>query len=421
MLRLKWIILIILIIALLLPHVFSFTNGYVDLEFVIVSTASEIKSHGFNAELDYYFSKEANPLLNVFILSAIYFFFGENPLVSRLTTFAFAFVFVLFLYYYLKKKEEIFIAATVAMLVITNPLFIVYSQYISNDIIYMVFLSAALLVFFYSNSNKSKVISSVLLGLSLATKYVTVVVFPVICIYSLFKLNIRSKFTRANLLHFFRFNLWYFVLVALISLPMILIVFHFQTSLLTYELQTRHSLSIEPLLPRFFAYLLWLGIFIGPAFLIVIFDITKRTGKSKTILLFIGVAIFTLILTQFIPISALHVMDNYLGEMNLGGIESYIPEPYLSIALFLILMVGEFFIIGIILDLKDQRSDKLIYIFLWIILPLILMSFTRAANRYMLTILIPLSLYVASIMQKWYATNKKFVLFVWYLQLIVAH
>lgn len=241
----------ILIILLLLPHLFSFDNRYVDIEPLYVQSASEIAEYGFNANLSQYFNSIANPVFTSLILSASYKLFGESPLISRLTIFLLAFLFSLFLYFYLRKREGVFGAFVPTLLVIVNPWFIVYSQYVCTDVPFMVFSSTAMLLLLYANSSKGKILSSIMLGISLATKYVAVILFPVVLIYSFIKSKILNQFSRTRLFHLIRFNLWYFALVLLVSAPVISIVFKFLNAIPVTEQKSLFVLNAGMFIPRF--------------------------------------------------------------------------------------------------------------------------------------------------------------------------
>ncbi|MFC1901902.1 hypothetical protein ACFLX3_03135 [Chloroflexota bacterium] len=189
---------------------------------------------------------------------------------------------------------------------------------------------------------------------------------------------------------------------------MVLIAFKFLGGLLTSGHESIIFTNFYIFVPRFFAYLMWLGLFIGPSFVIFAFDLWRRVGKKRFLLLLLGLAALTLIVTFFLfPISSLHIQEEYLGEMNLGGAEVYVSESYLSIALFFVILVAEMFIVGIALDLKHNRGEKIIFLFCWIMIPIILMSLTRAANRYMLTVLVPLSLYISMVVKRVYSERTK--------------
>jgi hypothetical protein len=165
------------------------------------------------------------------------------------------------------------------------------------------------------------------------------------------------------------------------------------------------------LVSRFFAYILWLGLFIGPACLIFIYDLVKRTGIIKFVILLVALLVFDFILTRFIPISSLHALEKSFGEMNLGGLENYIPEMQMSIALFFVLLIAEIFIAGMILEFKNQRNSRFVFLFFWILMPVFFMSFTRAANRYMFTLLVPLSLYTTDVTRRLFTGRTRIFVF----------
>ena len=402
----------ILIVLLLLPHVLFFNNGYVDLERFYVGAALEIAEHGFDANLADYFLTIVNPIFSVLILAGSYKLFWESPVISRLTIFLLSLVFSLFLYFFLRNKEGVLVAFVSALLVVVNPAFIVYSQYVYADVPFLVFSSTALLLLLFVHSSKGEIVSSVMLGISLAAKYVTAVLFPVVFIYSLIKSKIFKYFSRARLLSLTSFNIWYFALSLLVSVPIILVVFHFQDTIIPSMHTSKLFLSAELYIPRFFAYLLWLGLFIGPSCMISILDLWKKAGKKKFLMLFSGLSALTLAVTFFFPISSLHIQSGVFGEMNLGWVESAVPSLYLSLAFFFVLLVAELFIANTIFDLRYSGDEKIKGLFFWIVLPILVMSLTRVANRYMLIVLVPLSLYLAFATYRIYSEGKNKKLFV---------
>ncbi|MFC1901903.1 ArnT family glycosyltransferase [Chloroflexota bacterium] len=172
-----------------------------------MQSASEIAEHGTNADLAEYFTRIANPVFTSAILAASYKLFWESPVISRLTIFLLGLIFSLWLYFYLRKREGIFGALVAVLLVIANPLFVVYSQYVCTDVPFMVFASAALVLLLYAGSSREQVLSAIMLGVSLATKYVVAILFPVVLIYSFVKFELFSRFSRTRLFQVIRFNL----------------------------------------------------------------------------------------------------------------------------------------------------------------------------------------------------------------------
>jgi len=396
-----------LILLLFLPHIFFFDNHYVDLEPLYVQAALEIADHGYDADLSNYFSTIANPIFTVLVLSGSYKLFCESPVISRLTIFLLSLVFSLFLYFYVRNKEGVFISFVSALLVVVNPMFIVYSQYVHTDVPFMVFSSISLLLLLFTHSSKGEITSSIMLGISLATKYVAVVLLPVVFIYSFVKSKILKHFSKARLFSLAWFNIWYFTLSLLVSVPIILIVFYFQSTIVPSKLESVFALNAGMFIPRLFAYLLWLGLFVGPSCVIFLLDLWKKTGKTKFFMLFAALAVLTLIVSFSFPISSLHRQAFDFGEMNLGWVESAVPSLCLSLAFFFVLLIAELFIANIILDLTYSKDEKTRGLFFWIVLPILLMSFTRAANRYMLVVLVPLSLYMAFVTKRMYSERTK--------------
>jgi hypothetical protein len=382
------------VIILFLPHILFLKNGYVDLEIYPVRAAQDILQNGIHAHLADYFATVVNPLFSVLLLAGSFSVFGESPLVSRLTILLLATAFVAFLYFYLKNKKGLSIAAITTLLVIVNPMFIVYSQYVYSDIPGMVFASISLLMLLSVSSISGNIISAIMLGLAFATKYVTAVLFPVALLFSLVRTRIFSLFSRKKLLDLVRFNLWYFALALLVSVPIIAIVLRYQAGLLTPQYESMLVLQPAMFLPRFFSYLLWLGLFLGPSCVIPLTALWARLGKKRFLFLLAALVLVTLVISRFYPIVSLHQQEGSFGEMNLGWVESKIPSLYLSVAFFFVLLIAELFISNLVCEFKEADPQAR-NIFIWILLPLLLMSFIRVANRYVLFLLVPISLYLA--------------------------
>jgi 4-amino-4-deoxy-L-arabinose transferase-like glycosyltransferase len=405
--RESYVLLGILVILLLLPHIPFLGNNYVDVEPLYVDAGSQIALHGVNADLSDYFGDIANPALTALALSASYKLFWESPMISRLTIFVLSLIFSLFLYFYIRnKKKGPFVAFVSVLLVIVNPMFIVYSQYVMSDGPFLVFSSISLLLFFFSSSVRGRVVSSVMLGISFATKYVAVVLFPVVVVYSLIESKIWEQLSLKRLLPLLRFNSWYIALSLLVSAPVISIAFFSQQGILSSNLASRHSLNLALFGPHLFSYLLWLGLFIGPSSLMFALDLYRKLGRNRFLIVIVGLIVSTFIISRFIPISSLHVQSGSFGEMNLSWVESAIPPPYLSVVLFFVLLVAEVFLVSAVFDSLYSKEEKITGLLIWIVVPIMLMSLTRVANRYMLVTLTPLSIYAAFVAGRMYLERR---------------
>jgi hypothetical protein len=70
-------------------------------------------------------------------------------------------------------------------------------------------------------------------------------------------------------------------------------------------------------------------------------------------------------------------------------------------------LFAEILITGITLEFIHRKDEKITHLFFWIIIPILLFSIVRAANRYMFTILVPLSLYITFIARRVYTEPVK--------------
>jgi hypothetical protein len=245
-----------------------------------------------------------------------------------------------------------------------------------------------------------------MLGISFATKYVAVVLFPVVVVYSLIESKIWEQLSLKRLLPLLRFNSWYIALSLLVSAPVISIAFFSQQGILSSNLASRHSLNLALFGPHLFSYLLWLGLFIGPSSLMFALDLYRKLGRNRFLIVIVGLIVSTFIISRFIPISSLHVQSGSFGEMNLSWVESAIPPPYLSVVLFFVLLVAEVFLVSAVFDSLYSKEEKITGLLIWIVVPIMLMSLTRVANRYMLVTLTPLSIYAAFVAGRMYLERR---------------
>ncbi|MBM2824873.1 MAG: 2 protein [Dehalococcoidales bacterium] len=404
-----------LIMLLLFPHYLAFYKGYTDdAESIYARAGSQIAEHGLNANLSEYFRWVANPPFASFLLAVGYRLFGESPTVSRFVTFLLPFIFSLFLYFYLRRREGVFGAFVPVLLVIANPVFIAFSKYVGSDAPFLAFSSTSLLLLLYANLPRWQILSSIMLGIALATKYLALFLFPVALVYSLVKARIFSEFSRTRLFSVIRFNLWYFLLALLVSAPFLAIGFTSaagaRTPIYGFMFVPDEWSEVAPnaggFIPRLFAYLMYLGLFVGPFFLILVPDLWKRISKVRFLILLGGLAVLTFVVHLFFPVSSLHTYGGIVGEMNIG-LESYFFPTYLDVGLFLALLVAEILVVSLTLDLMHRRDDKIIYLFCWILLPILLMPLLRDAQRYLLTVLVPLSLYMTFVAKRMYSERRK--------------
>ncbi|MDO8567705.1 MAG: glycosyltransferase family 39 protein [Dehalococcoidales bacterium] len=393
----KYLAIAIIAAILILPHIFSLTQDYLEIEWFYVQPAIELAKHGINADLSWHFATATSPILTSIILSGSYVLFGESPLVSRLTILVIGSLFALFLYFYLKRKEGVMLGFLATLFVVVNPLFILYAQFVCTDVPYMAFSSAAMLLLLYAGTQRENVLSSVMTGLALATKYVTIVLFPVITIKSFLTAKAKA----------IKFNAWYYAIVLVLSLPVILIAYRFLNG---YAPLTRPQWFIPDLallVPRFFAYLIWLGLFLGLFSIIMLLDLWQRLSRGKLMAIIAGCIVLTAIVTYFYPIPSLHRLDGSFGEMNLAGAENIVPERLLSPILFVVLLMAELIIISMAMEARKSRTTKDITLACWALLPVLFMSLTRGANRYMLTVLVPLSIYMAMVTKRFFESHPR--------------
>lgn len=412
---LRIILPVALVVLLLAPHLTSFSQDYDAAEGFYSGAGRELAEHGMEADLSAYYHYVANPIITSVLLSAGYRLFGESPLVSRLTVFLLPAAFSIFLYFYLRKKEGTFWAFVAVALVVVNPIFMLYSRYIGSDPSFFSLASMSLVLLIYESSSRGRILSAILLGLSLATKYLTAFLFPVALVDSFARAMIPNGFSKASLLSVIRLNFWYYALALAVAAPFLLFGFLRLGGISSGQTGSLFVLRPGLLLPRFSAYLMWLGIFIGPFFPVLFVDLWKRIGGKRFSLVFAASAVVGLVVHLSFSISSLHTYGQYIGEMNLLGLEPYFAglETYLHLLLFLALVAAEVFLVSITLDVVRLRDAKTIALFSWIVVTVLLMSFIQDAQRYLLAVLVPLSIYMAFVARRLYSAGwELFVLWI---------
>ncbi len=376
---------VILVAVLLIPHLFYLGNGYVDKEPVYAGLAADIADGN---DIGWYFEQVSNPILTSLYLAVPFAIFGEGVEVARLSVLLLGAASVMFVFFYLRRKEGQTFAFITSLLVAANSLFMVYSQEVVTDVPFMAFASVGMLLLAYSESRSEFFWSAVSIGLALATKYIIAVLFPV-ALYLIFR---KEGFSRDELLHSAWSSVAYFLVVLAVSLPIVLIgPLAYGNLLPTGASGYLTNLTLTFFVSHVLGYLMWLGLFLGPLSLLVLYQLWKRL-RVKAVWAAFALGLLTLLLTFIAPVSSLNTQEAYYGEMNIGWVDSAVPQPYLSIALFLVIIASEMFLLYVALE-----SGRLRGVWAWIAVPLLLMSFTRAANRYMLALLVPIAMYTAHV------------------------
>lgn len=397
------------IVIIILPHIAFLDNKYIDTEPYYVKAGLNIKNNGLKADLSDYLVHIANPLFTSILLAGSYVFFPENTFTSRLTILIPTIPFLLFLYFYMKKKESVSVAFIVCLLTAVNPMFLVYSQYVCSDVPYVVFSALAIVLYIYGTTSREAVISAVLMGFSLATKINSLILYPLIFISSCMKNKTGDSLTVKSILSIITFNAWYISLSFLIGLPVVLLIFYFKSQVNVTSLENVSWFLFSPRLftSRVFAYILWLGLFIGPLVLIFLIDFWQKVRTKYFLMISTLCSLFVLMVTYFIPVATLHIQDGQYGEMNLGWVEKVIPEIYLSIFFTGVITAVLLFVANILYDMLHTEDYTIKHLFVFIVFPLLMMSLTRVANRYVLIILVPLAIYSAKRIVVLSQTNNK--------------
>jgi len=150
--------------------------------------------------------------------------------------------------------------------------------------------------------------------------------------------------------------------------------------------------------PRLGGYLIWLGALVLPFTFLTFEHIRLRIKRPS---LFLGAAI--LIPLNVAIIAAVHYLEitsgELFGEMWFGWLERLLPTFIIVIMRFVFLTASEVVVVGLFIWGR-QKVWPNAFMVLWLLVPLLIHSFYRMSQRYVMFFLPPLAVYMAWLVVK---------------------
>ncbi len=415
---------ILIIFAFFVIKLCFLFHPLVSLEYMYTTPAQEIIKHGFSFHwnyLMYYFEIMSNPLLTSYMLIPGFLAFGFSEFIARLPVLLFAVIFLIVLYWFVIRYYNKNTAIIAAVLLALNPLFWLYSEQITTDIIFTFFISVAMLFCIEGILQKKEnrfVISALFLALAMITKYIALLYYGLAALFLLFGIkynSIREFLAFDNLRRIFYQGMPFGLLFLIIVVPYLLwmfIQFGFVMHPNLVELAWSRGVFAEMPL-RFLGYLVWVAIFAGLFFLLALYDLYNRirsTLAKKTIILYF----ILLLLLNVLLFSLIDIIKIYsLGELHFGGLQTLLSPLQLHLVLGLLVFCGEIIFLTIIFwFIYGSLLEK--YFAAWIIYSLFALSTARPTQRYLMLIFVPLMIYFATLVIR-FASQIRFKKMVWFL------
>ncbi|MBU0686411.1 MAG: glycosyltransferase family 39 protein [Candidatus Margulisbacteria bacterium] len=394
-------ILLLIILFYVVGHLPFMFAPFVNLESWYAGAADLVSQGKVIAAAHFFEVTIANPISSVFGIIPFYKLFGITEFSARLFSLFCGGFAILITYVMGKRYFSEHVAILASLLVCFNPVFWLFSGLVFTDAPFFFASSLAMFLFFFALEKDSFLlhfVSGIIFGLSFLLKMNAATFVPaifIICILHVFskRENLQEKFLSIAKLTFL-----YAAAIGVIFLPYIVWSFGNLGYLIPPAYQQGVGLTMPALFSNFllkfsnfWGYVLWIGIFSGPIFLVIYYDLFKQFGVKKVLIYSIAGLILSFVLTFYMRES---------GELNLGWLKFFFNEIELFIISGILHFVGLLVVFGFFI--QGIKSKSIVrYLAVWFFVVIISHSFVKvAAQRYLLFILLPLNLYLAKIVMQ---------------------
>jgi hypothetical protein len=151
-------------------------------------------------------------------------------------------------------------------------------------------------------------------------------------------------------------------------------------------------------IPRLGGYLIWVGALVLPFTFLIFQQVRMRIQHLNWLIIAPILIILNIVLVaavQYLEITS----GELFGEMWFGWLERLLPTYMIVIMRFIFLTASEVVVVGLIIWGK-QKIWPNTFVVLWLLVPLLIHSFYRMSQRYVIFFLPPLAVYVAYIIVK---------------------
>ena len=392
----------------IIGHSLFWSAPFVNLEYVYHQSAELVTSgQGLKRSLLHLFEGFNNPLGNTLVIAGVQGVIGVSELSSRLPSLVSWLICVSMVYLIGCRWWSLSVGALAATIIGFSPLFWVYGGIAYPDVPFTALITITMFVAgfaTYRNSLRWHLLAALLLGLSTLFRYNGILFFPAIAIYVALQMYITHSSNDITNWKSDTLKVWlvYIVVCGAIVIPYLLwtkqvlgMVFRPGFVLVA---PTDIIFHVAASVPRLGGYLIWLGALVLPFTFLTFEHIRVRIKRPS---LFIVAAI--LIPLNVAIIGAVHYLEitsgELFGEMWFGWLERLLPTFIIVVMRFVFLTASEVVVVGLIVWGR-QKVWPNAFMVLWLLVPLLIHSFYRMSQRYVMFFLPPLAVYMAWLVVK---------------------
>ncbi|MFQ5881335.1 MAG: ArnT family glycosyltransferase [Candidatus Methylomirabilales bacterium] len=393
----------LLVFFFIFGHVFFMSAPFVNLESWYATSAIFLYNGEISSALENLETAVANPLGFSFGVVPFYWVFGVSEFSSRLLSLFSSFLVVAAVCGWTSRRFGARFALSVGYLMSLNPLFWLHSGLAYADVPFLAMLTLSFIcleiglresrrAFFYT--------SAALFGGSALIKYNAFGFTPVIAAWIL--LHIRSQGIKGRK---FVGNVvktvgLYFSVVIIMTIPYGIWMYGVLGHLLHPMYVQALGLSPRSFQPlavpyRFFAILMWFGIFVSPIFPYVWVDVRERLPHTINLVMLLSALAS--------PFAAMMIMTGRqtasLSEMRLGWGEFLLRQELLIAIMSLCIFAGSVTVAGLAeWSWRHSSVDALLGV--WFFVGIFIHAFVRPTMRYTLFVLPPLVIYLSGVIMQ---------------------
>ena len=389
-------------------HSFFMSAPFVNLEYIYHQSAELISSgSGFKASLLHLIEGFNNPLGNSIAIAGIQSIFGVTEWSARIPSLISWLMCVSAVYLIGCRWFSLYVGVLAAAITGLSPLFWVYGGIAYPDVPFTALITITMFVAgfaTYRHSLRWHVVAALLLGLSTLFRYNGILFFPAIAIYIALQMYVTSKVDDITNWQLDTLKVWlvYIVVCGAIVIPYLLWTKQVVGMVLipgfVLVSPTDIIFHIAASIPRLGGYSIWLGALVLP-FTVLTFQQTRARIQLANLLpvaatlMFFNIAIIAAV--QYLEVTS----GELFGEMWFGWVERLFPTYIIVIMRFIFLTASELVLISLIIWGK-QKIWPNTFVVLWFLMPLLIHSFYRMSQRYVIFFLPPLAVYVGYIIVK---------------------
>jgi len=389
--RLSSIAALTALIFFTLVHLCYLSTPFVSGEFVYSRYAEKLLTGGMGEDLMHFLELIANPLSSLYVIVPFQVVLGPSESAARLPSFLSGIALVVFLVIAVRRIKGAKTAVLAACIILLNPMYWSCSSLAYTDVPFCFFSGGGLLFCILALLYGRPVLhwpAALFLALSALIKFNGVVFLLLAAVLVVVHLGRGG----------FKYLIPYVILPVVVDFPVYLVIVSRYGFLIHPRLSLLHRPRLDMVYIYFPAYLLWLGLFMGPLLLLPCCRVLASI-RRKTISLILAAGLLLICALFCLSgwgdgyLARLHEMGEY--EMNIGWFELLLGDRAFTLCIVLILALSAVAFVDIIAWMR--RGSANLFLGIWLISVLLIGSVSRPANRYLLFILVPLAVYLADI------------------------